>query len=527
MTTFNLTPGNDVFPQPGNDIRGDDLINALGGNDVVRAGTGNDSVNGDAGRDRLFGDGGDDHVNGGDGHDRAWGGTGNDLMTGGLGNDHLWGGAGRDSLSGGDGSNVLRGNGGNDQFTFGTDTDIGFGGTGNDRFSLNNQGGGAVHGEAGTDTVLANISTNLTLYAIDGVERLLINGGIPAIFNAVGTAAQFQSFAQIRDTWALTDKTWLLVSDGGKVNFFDKITPDMKLTVELVSTEGNTIIAGRNDDTLVGNDGDDRLFGRAGSDILTGGAGNDWIDGGKGADEMRGGTGTNVIVFDDPGDAYYNGGGADFGRTDMNVFTMPGDLYGLKFTGTGDAVLTGNIGLSGRGDNEITGGAGNDTISGGTANEVFNGNDRLFGRSGDDTLIGGYGDDFIVGDNGRDTLFGDQGNDILIGEKGRDLLTGGAGNDQFVFSELSDSGPGARGRDRITDFTTGDLIDVSGIDARGQPGNQAFVLNTGGAFSAGEIRQTVKGANLLLEFNTDADAEAEMSLLLLGSGPLSATDFVL
>ena len=74
---------------------------------------------------------------------------------------------------------------------------------------------------------------------------------------------------------------------------------------------------------------------------------------------------------------------------------------------------------------------------------------------------------------------------------------------------------------------TGDLIDVSKIDAdETLAGNQAFVLDTGGAFSAGEISQTVVGANVILWFNTDADADAEMSIVLENSGLLTASDFI-
>ena len=56
---------------------------------------------------------------------------------------------------------------------------------------------------------------------------------------------------------------------------------------------------------------------------------------------------------------------------------------------------------------------------------------------------------------------------------------------------------------------------LTAIDANtGVGGNQAFTLDQGGAFTAGEIRQTQLGADLLLEMNTDSDAAAEMSVLL-------------
>jgi hypothetical protein len=58
-------------------------------------------------------------------------------------------------------------------------------------------------------------------------------------------------------------------------------------------------------------------------------------------------------------------------------------------------------------------------------------------------------------------------------------------------------------------------------------GNQAFTLDNGGAFLAGEVRQTVYGSNVLLEANVDGDATAEMSILLINTGVLGIGDFVL
>ena len=89
-------------------------------------------------------------------------------------------------------------------------------------------------------------------------------------------------------------------------------------------------------------------------------------------------------------------------------------------------------------------------------------------------------------------------------------------------------GVGAAKADQITDFAAGDKIDVAAIDAIAGGGFNAFKLDAGGAFSAGEIRQTVSGGNLLLDFNVDGDATAEMSVVLIGqTAPLSVGDFVL
>ncbi|MDX2155222.1 MAG: hypothetical protein SFW09_01835, partial [Hyphomicrobiaceae bacterium] len=70
---------------------------------------------------------------------------------------------------------------------------------------------------------------------------------------------------------------------------------------------------------------------------------------------------------------------------------------------------------------------------------------------------------------------------------------------------------------------------LNAIDANTTIANdQAFVLDTNASFSAGEIRQTVFGTNLLIEMNTDATAAAEMRMLLIGrSTALAVGDFVL
>jgi Ca2+-binding RTX toxin-like protein len=76
--------------------------------------------------------------------------------------------------------------------------------------------------------------------------------------------------------------------------------------------------------------------------------------------------------------------------------------------------------------------------------------DMLFGGQGSDRLLGGWGDDLLSGGAGDDTLDGANG--------GWDRrLTGGAGNDLFVLDAL----PGGGGTVAITDFSAGDVIDVS------------------------------------------------------------------
>ncbi|WP_415639298.1 Hint domain-containing protein, partial [Paracoccus nototheniae] len=74
---------------------------------------------------------------------------------------------------------------------------------------------------------------------------------------------------------------------------------------------------------------------------------------------------------------------------------------------------------------------------------------------GDDTLLGGDGDDTLLGGAGDDVLSGGSGDDVLDGGSGSNTLTGGPGDDVFVWDGTGDT--------TITDFGTGDVVDLSGL----------------------------------------------------------------
>ena len=120
------------------------------------------------------------------------------------------------------------------------------------------------------------------------------------------------------------------------------------------------------------------------------------------------------------------------------------------------------------GDNTLTGGAGGDTLSGG------GGVDCLicrFERGGSDlatnSAAGGHaagdtltGIENLIGSDHADTLTGDSDNNTLTGGAGKDTLTGGGGNDVFG---VADSATSAALADLITDFTSGDKLDVGSL----------------------------------------------------------------
>jgi Ca2+-binding RTX toxin-like protein len=100
--------------------------------------------------------------------------------------------------------------------------------------------------------------------------------------------------------------------------------------------------------------------------------------------------------------------------------------------------------------------------------------DSIRGLAGNDEILGGGGDDSLMGDSGSDLLKGVAGDDIIVGGLGRDRLVGGKGLDNFRFESNRDStasghdvirgGGGAPAFQGVAG-RSGDLIDVSGLDA--------------------------------------------------------------
>ena len=107
------------------------------------------------------------------------------------------------------------------------------------------------------------------------------------------------------------------------------------------------------------------------------------------------------------------------------------------------------------------------------------------------------------------------------------VSAGSAGHDTFVFAALSDSPVSAP--DLISDFVSGDKIDLSAIDANAaQAGDQAFHF---GATSghAGDIVAHYDAAHgrTVIDLYVNGDAKADAEIWLAGNHALSASDFVL
>lgn len=169
----------------------------------------------------------------------------------------------------------------------------------------------------------------------------------------------------------------------------------------------------------------------------------------------------------------------------------------------------------------------NDRWSGSNNDDYYYGalgNDVINGGSGNDDLLGADGNDNLAGGQGLDKLYGGDGDDLLIGGLGQDNLTGGSGNDIFRFENSSESG--LTGHDIIHDFSLGDKIDLSAMDAK-----SASRINDAFTFIGTSANLNTTGGNGVLWFenntlygSNDNDLAAEFQIQVLGVNTLSVAD---
>jgi Ca2+-binding RTX toxin-like protein len=264
---------------------------------------------------------------------------------------------------------------------------------------------------------------------------------------------------------------------------------------------------------------DDFIYGFGGNDTLKGLGGSDRLNGGAGADRMFGGAGNDFYTVDNVNDQVFetstNTSTVDNGGIDTVLssvtYSIEGSINGrqfiekIKLTGAANINATGNS-LN----NTLTGNNGNNTLSG------LDGNDKVVAGGGADTIIGG---------------------------KGRDTMSGGLGNDVFKFASALDtwawsdfSGASHTSSEVITDFNTGDKIDLSGVDAISSPsghnvtGDQSFVFigtNSFHSHTAREIRYEIYNGDTYIYGSINGDTSADFGIKLVGSHTLSSSDFIL
>jgi len=134
------------------------------------------------------------------------------------------------------------------------------------------------------------------------------------------------------------------------------------------------------------------------------------------------------------------------------------------------------------------------------------------------------------GGSGNDLITGNDAANHLRGGGGADTLTGGAGADVFEYVGLTDSGTALNAWDIITDFVTGDLIDLSAIDAMiNQTANDAFQWIDHQRFhgNEGELRWKSVASGVIVLGDYDGDRTADFKIVVQGVSSLSDVDFTL
>ncbi|MDQ0423557.1 Ca2+-binding RTX toxin-like protein [Peteryoungia aggregata LMG 23059] len=320
-------------------------------------------------------------------------------------------GASDSSLTGNAGANVLIGGSGNDVLIGGAGADQVIGGAGSDSASYANAAAAVtlnfvtgIHtGDAAGDVfdgIEAFIGSNLndTFFLSAGAER--VNGG-------AGSDIANYSLSSSAVAIDLTAN----IHSGG-------------------FAEGDDLSGV---ERVVGTSFGDTLASATSGHVLTGGAGDDIY--------VISGSGVSIVES--------AGGGADEIRTSVANYSMAGfsNVEKLTYTGTSNAVLTGN--------------AGNNTIVGGL------GNDRLVGGAGADLLIGGAGVDTASYANAASavtinlhsgTHLGDAAGDVFDSIEG---YLGSAFEDTFVGNSTGNTFNGGSGVDTIDYSSSTEGVNVN------------------------------------------------------------------
>jgi len=557
--------------------RFNDTLVGSSGNESFLGGFGNDSIDGGAGFDtveyNLVGSAVTVNLISG----TTSGGAGIDSLTrvegiiGSLFGDTLTGNAEVNHIFAGNGNDVVRGGAGNDLI---------YGEAGNDTLA-GDAGNDLIEGGAGSgDTVdYSQAAAAVTVNLVSQVAQNTVGAGTDTIhgvenvtgsaFNDLITGNEFDNIVTAgagNDTivGGLGNDTLNGGAGIDSVNYA-AATAGVKVSLAIATAQatvgaGNDTIAGI--ETLNGSAFDDMFTGDAGANVLTGNAGNDTLQGGLGNDTLSGGLGLDTASYAEAtAGVTVNlalttaqntiGAGTDILSTLEN---LTGSAFGDSLTGSSLA----NLIAGGNGGDAIDGGSGNDIVDGGTDN------DMLKGGAGDDLITGGTGDDMIDGGTNidtisyaaagagvtaslaltsgqnvggglgldtivnvenilgsafADTLTGSAVVNVLTGGAGKDMLAGGAGNDRFVYLTTGDSRVGATA-DRIIDFTMGDILDLSAIDANSKTVSTNEAFTQVGAFSsvAGQFTLAFNGGTNITTLlgDTDGNGTADFSVLFTG-----------
>lgn len=447
-----------------------------------------------------------EHAVGGDGNDLIIGNGLDNILSGMRGNDRLEGGSGLDTavfvgkrddyeVTSLDGVTTVASRSGK----FGTDTLIGMELIRFDDVTIDDPSAGWIPSDTRPPSLTGTTpADDATAVATDAAITLTFDEEVRAgtgriiIQSAAGTqwsVLQASDTSQVRFSgntvtidpsadFGKSSSYYVIIEENAITdlygNSFAGLNDPAQLNFSTISSV-NLITGTGSSETLRGTAADDRIEGLGGNDKLYGMDGDDLLDGGKGSDSMYGGQGNDIYIVDNTGDRTYenSGEGIDTVLSTLSSWTLGSHIENLEYTGTGSFTGTGNS-L----DNILTGGTGNDKLTGGT---------------------------------------------------GRDILIGSGGDDRFIFRTVAEAGKG-NGRDIISDFSQGDKIDLSGIDAdiyRWR--DQAFSSAIVSAFTGvrGQLCITAEGGRAIVSGDVNGDRIADFDIMVLGVSTLTANDFVL
>jgi Ca2+-binding RTX toxin-like protein len=415
------------------------------------------------------------------GADSLTGGVNTDTLSGLAGADTLVGGARADSLSGGTENDVLIGGAGNDTL---------LGGEGNDVFRWLALGDVAQTGSFITDTIRDfSLADRLDLSALSG----LTFAGATLSADDAGEISFFLSEGSTGGSTlvSVTSEDGLVSGTIVLENFLAPLVETAPGNRILVGVPSIVSDGGAIGDSLTGGAASDTLRGFGGADTLTGGGLRDLLEGGTGNDLLRGEAGGDTLIGGDDADTL--DGGAGFDRLqggEGNDTLLGGTESDTLEGGGGDDLLDAGSNASGFSGDSMLGGDGNDTLLGGAQS---------------DSLLGGNGADTMVGGAGNDSLNGGDGNDTLLGGAGNDTMAGGTGNDVFRYLAIDElqSIAFVAAAEAISDFATGDVIDLSALAGLSFIGDAAFTGVAGQFRFATTFFSTSSGTALQFDMNGD------------------------
>lgn len=494
--------GSDLFDNSLSGMAGNDTLIGRGGNDTLVGGLGADSLDG--------GDGSGDVVS----YASSTAGVVINLSTNSAsggeaegdrisGFEHIIGSSAGDTLTGTSGNNSVEGGGGIDVIFLqhGGDDDVSTG-DGNDGifFGAEFSNKDIVDGGAGGLDQLAlqgDYSAGLTFGANStvGIEQVVLLPGNIEQYGAPGD--EFYSY-----NFTLVDEN---INSGGELAFqANLLRAGENLTIDASAEKDGYIFtyAGEGTENLIGTEGDDAFFFGTGRFNA-----NDRVDGYTG-------------TFDSVGLQGDYSEGITFGADQLNNIDILAMLSSIdpRFGGNSPLGFSYDLKMN---DGNVASGA-SMIISANTLRI-----DEVLTFDGSAELDGSYR---IFSGNGADRIIGSQGADTISGRGAVDMLTGAGGDDVFLYTNITDSqGFG----DQITDFTTGDRISVTQLDADvGVNGDQDFSFIGSDTFSntAGELRAVNTGGNawiVELDVRGDGFVDVKINVHTTDGAILDATDFIL